>query len=104
MPKQALAGTEVDVNEEGYFINRDQWTREVAIEIAKELNIELTGAHWQVIEFARDDHASNGKSPGLRRITKNSGVTTKQIYALFPNGPGKLIARIAGIPKPKSCV
>jgi sulfur relay (sulfurtransferase) DsrC/TusE family protein len=58
-----------------------------------------------VITFCREDAAkNNGLSPGLRRISQLSGVSMKELYSLFPKGPGKLAARIAGLPKPKSCL
>ncbi len=78
---------------------------ELAEALAKESGILLTPRHWQVINFCREDAAKNsGASPGLRRITQLSGVSMKELYALFPKGPGKLAARIAGLPKPKSCL
>jgi dissimilatory sulfite reductase related protein len=95
----------VDVNPEGFLLDSSQWTPEVAAEIAKEVGITpLTERHWKVITFCREDAAREGQSPGLRRIAKLSGVDTKELYQLFPKGPGKLAARIAGLPKPTSCV
>ena len=104
MPTQTYAGIAVDVSEQGYLTESSQWSRDVATAIAEELDIALTPEHWKVIDFAREDHASTGKSPGLRRISKKGGVPTKQLYSLFPKGPGKLVARVAGLPKPKSCL
>ena len=48
--------------------------------------------------------AAQGQSPGPRRIVSGAGVAMKDLYELFPKGPGKLIARIAGVPKPKACL
>ena len=98
------AGTEVQVNQEGYLVDAGQWTPAVAEGIASEVGIVLTPQHWEVINFAREDFAATGKSPGLRRIAANTSVAMKELYQLFPKGPGKLVARIAGIPKPKSCL
>ena len=104
MATQTYAGIAVDVDEQGYLTESGQWSRDLAVGIAEELDIALTPDHWQVIDFAREDFASTGKSPGLRRISKQGAVPTKQLYALFPKGPGKLVARVAGLPKPKSCL
>lgn len=104
MPKREYAGHQVDVNAEGFLVNSEQWTPEVGEAIAAEAGVTLTPDHWRVITFCREDAASEGQPPGLRRISKLSGVGTKELYALFPKGPGKLAARIAGLPKPKSCV
>ena|SRR5690349_5169247 len=98
------AGHTVDLNDEGFLVNASQWTPEIAKEIAAELGIALTPRHWQVITFCREDAAREGTPPGLRRISKLSGVETKELYRLFPKGPGKLAARIAGLPKPQGCI
>lgn len=99
------AGHPVDVNEEGFLVDASQWTPEVAIDVAREVGIDpLTPRHWQVITFCREDAAREGSPPGLRRIAKLSGIETKELYQLFPRGPGKLAARIAGLPKPQGCV
>ena len=98
------AGHAVEVNDEGYLIDSNQWTPEVAEAMAQDLGITLTDAHWKVITFCREDAAREGKSPGLRRISKLSGVPMKQLYELFPKGPGKLAAKVAGLEKPKACI
>ncbi len=103
MPTRDIAGKTVQVNDEGFLINPAEWTREIAAEIAKEEGIpELTAAHWKVIDFARA--FGDGKSPTLRQITNGAGVSTKELFALFPKGPAKKVARIAGLGKPEGCV
>ena len=98
-------GHQVDVNPEGFLLDSSQWSPAVAEAIAEEAGIApLTERHWKVITFCREDAAREGQSPGLRRIAKLSGVDMKELYQLFPKGPGKLAARIAGLPKPTSCV
>lgn len=97
-------GRQVDVNDEGFLTDATQWTPDVGEAIADELGLRLTPEHWKVIGFCREDAAREGQPPGLRRISKLSGVGTKELYALFPKGPGKLAARVAGLPKPHGCV
>ena len=104
MTTAVLAGRPIDVDAEGFMTNASDWTMEIGEAISEGLNIALTPDHWKLINFAREDFAVKNASPGLRRIAKNTGVGMKDIYKLFPKGPGKLIARIAGIPKPKSCL
>lgn len=105
MATRTFAGKTVQVNEEGFMTNPAEWTREIGVEIAKEEGIaELTPAHWKVIEFCRQAAASSGKAPTLRAITTGSGVSTKELFALFPKGPAKKVARIAGLGKPEGCV
>jgi dissimilatory sulfite reductase related protein len=104
MSLREYAGLAVDVNEEGFLVDRSQWTPQVAEEVAREMGLSLTPRHWQVIAFCREDAAREGTPPGLRRIAKLSGVEMKELYQLFPKGPGKLAARIAGLPKPQGCI
>lgn len=105
MATRDIAGKTVQVNDEGFLTNPAEWTKEIAVEIAKEEGVqELTAPHWKVIDFARSAGASGGKSPTLRQITNGAGVSTKDLFALFPKGPAKKVARISGLGKPEGCV
>ena len=105
MTTKTIAGTTVDLNDEGFFTEPEQWNEEVAVELAKEAGIdELTPEHWKVIDFCRDSAKGSGKSPTLRQISAGAGVSTKELFALFPKGPAKKVARIAGLGKPEGCV
>jgi tRNA 2-thiouridine synthesizing protein E len=100
-----LAGHAVELNDEGFFVDPDQWTEEMAPEIATQEGIaELTDKHWQVIRFMRSEYAEKGTGPTVRVLGKASGVTIKELYVLFPKGPAKTAAKIAGIPKPRGCI
>lgn len=95
----------VTFDAEGFMSDPKQWTPEIAAIIAAEEEIPvLTDRHWVVVNFARDAYFRDGESPTLRAITKQSGVDTKELYALFPKGPAKKVARIAGLGKPKGCI
>ena len=106
MPTQTLAGTTVEVNDEGFFVDAEQWTKEMAPEIADEVGVPtpLTDRHWTVIDLMRKEYFDKGTGPTVRKISKLSDVTTKELFVLFPKGPAKLAARVAGIPKPKGCI
>lgn len=105
MPVHDYAGTPVEINDEGFMTNADQWTPDIASAIAEEVGVgPLNDKHWQVIEYCRADAQEQGQPPGLRRISKFSGVNMKEIYQLFPKGPGKLAAKVAGLPKPQGCI
>ena len=85
--------------------NPAEWNKDIAVEIAKEEGIpELTPAHWQVIEYCRQSAAGNGTAPTLRTITTNAGISTKELFTLFPKGPAKKVAKISGLGKPEGCV
>ncbi len=105
MVTKTIASKAVQVNEEGFMTNPAEWTREIAVEIAKEEGIpELSPAHWQIIEFCRKTAGASGSAPTLRAITTGAGVSTKDLFALFPKGPAKKVAKIAGLGKPEGCV
>ena len=105
MASKEIAGKVVEVNEEGFLANPADWTKEIAAELAKEEGIlELTEAHWKVIDFSRQSAVKSGAAPTLRGITSGSGVNTKELFTLFPKGPAKKVAKIAGLGKPEGCV
>jgi dissimilatory sulfite reductase related protein len=105
MPTKTYAGTEVTVNDEGFFTKPDQWSEDIAVQLAREEGIEtLTEQHWQVIKQMRHEYAEKGTGPSVRALGKSSGVSVKELYQLFPKGPAKLAAKIAGIPKPRGCI
>ena len=103
MPQKTIAGQVVDVTDEGYLTDPSQWTKEMAVEMAGEAGISLTDKHFEVIQMLRDKHLE-GAALSIRRIGKSGIVTIKDYYGLFPGGPLKVSSRIAGIPKPASCV
>jgi len=97
--------TQVERGPEGFFLHPDQWTEPMADEIARENGIgQLTDRHWQVINFMRRTYLETGSVPSIRTLGKASGVPIKELYQLFPKGPAKLAAKIAGIPKPRGCI
>jgi tRNA 2-thiouridine synthesizing protein E len=103
MTPQALAP--VDLDPEGFFRDPQQWTPEMAPAIARENGIEeLTDRHWLVMNFMRSTYLETGTAPTIRTLGKASGVPIKELYQLFPKGPAKLAAKIAGIPKPRGCI
>ena len=97
-------GHSVEMNDEGFLVDSAKWTPEVGEALAAQSGITLTDKHWKVITFCREDAAQQGQSPGVRRISKLSGVGMKELYQLFPKGPGKLASRVAGLPKPQACI
>jgi dissimilatory sulfite reductase related protein len=106
MSVRSIAGKEVEFTDEGYMTDAAQWNRQIAAVLAAEEGIpELTTDHWRVIDWARDQAKDSGwKSPTLRQITIGAGVNTKRLFELFPKGPAKKVARVAGLGKPTGCV
>ena len=101
---EAVLELTFEVNEEGFLLDPADWTPEIAEYIAREEGIELTEAHWQVIEFCRQRATESGAAPTLRQITTGAGVPTKELFTLFPKGPAKKVAKISGLGKPEGCI
>jgi tRNA 2-thiouridine synthesizing protein E len=105
MSTTTIDGVDVDLNDEGFFENPEQWTPDMAPELARAEGIEeLTDRHWVVIHFMRKEYFEKGTGPTVRILGKTSGVPVKELYQLFPKGPAKVAAKIAGIPKPRGCI
>ncbi len=105
MPTMTIANVDVELNDEGFFVDPDQWTEDMVPDLARREGIEpVTDTHWQVIRFMRSEYLTKGTGPTVRVLGKTSGVTIKELYQLFPKGPAKVAAKIAGIPKPRGCI
>ena len=105
MPAVMLLDAALEVDAEGFLQRPEQWTEDIALEIARQNGIpDLTDQHWNVIRYMRDTFLRTGTAPTIRSLGKDSGVAVKELYQLFPKGPAKLAAKIGGIPKPKGCI
>lgn len=103
MATKEIAGKTVNLSDDGYFTNPAEWTKEIGAEIANGAGITMTDKHWAVIEFLRRKQA-DGDSLTIRKVGTSGIVDIKEFYQLFPGGPLKISSKIAGIPKPMSCV
>lgn len=102
--EKMIAGIPVDVNPEGYLTNLEQWNKQVAEAIAAEEGVgPLQATHWKVIDWLQDQHR-NKVTLSMRKVGTSGVTDIKEFYALFPGGPLKKATKIAGIPKPVSCV
>ncbi len=103
MAEKTYAGKTVEMTADGYLANMSEWTLDVAKELASEAGIELTDDHIAVLNFLREKQEA-GETLTIRRVGKSGIVDIKGLYQLFPGGPLKISSRLAGIPKPTSCV
>ncbi len=101
--EKIVAGKPIEVNDEGFMKNFSQWTKEVGEELARENEISLSPRHWEVIGYIQDEYKKEVPL-SIRKIGKSGVVDIKEFYALFPNAPLKTATKIAGIPKPASCI
>jgi tRNA 2-thiouridine synthesizing protein E len=105
MTIKTIMTSQVELNDEGFFVDPEQWDRAMVPDLARAEGIEtLDDTHWRVIDFMRQEYVQHGTGPSVRALSKTSGVPVKELYRLFPRGPAKVAARIAGIPKPRGCI
>jgi len=104
MPVTTIAGRALHVDAEGFLTEYGEWDEDLAKQLAAQIGIDLTDAHWKAIRFLRADYAVQGETATLRRVSVVGGIPTKQLFTLFPTKPAKKMAYIAGLPKPHGCV
>jgi TusE/DsrC/DsvC family sulfur relay protein len=104
-------GKSLEVDEEGYLANLNEWEPAVAEVMAKDEGLELSDDHWEIINFLREYYEEYQSAPAVRVLTKAVGKklgkekgNSKYLYELFPYGPGKQACKLAGLPKPTGCV
>ncbi len=104
-------GKTVELDEEGYLTQLSDWSKEAAVILAAQDDIELGDSHWEVINFLRDYYDEYQIAPAVRVLTKAIGKklgkdkgNSKYLYELFPYGPAKQACRFAGLPKPTGCI
>ena len=104
MPVTTIGTAEVHVDAEGFLTEYEEWTEDLATQLAAAIGIELTAAHWKAIRFLRGDFKTQGETATIRRVSTLGGIPTKELFTLFPKKPAKKMAYIAGLPKPHGCV
>ncbi|MDD4767060.1 MAG: TusE/DsrC/DsvC family sulfur relay protein [Desulfotomaculaceae bacterium] len=105
MPNIVINGREVELDEEGFIINPEDWSEDWASALAAAEGLsELNEDHWRIIYYLRDYYQQYQIAPMIRKLCKDTGYSLKYIYELFPSGPAKGACKLAGLPKPAGCV
>ncbi|MGD8385409.1 MAG: TusE/DsrC/DsvC family sulfur relay protein [Lysobacterales bacterium] len=106
-----VEGKVIEADEQGYIRDVSAWSPELALQIARREAIEMDEEKWEVVNFLRDYYEEYQIAPAARvlakAIAKSLGpekATSRYLYELFPHGPAKQGCKIAGLPKPTSCV
>ena len=99
-----VEGVELETDEQGFLLEAD-FSEQVVKVIASAEEVQLTDAHWEVINYLRDEYREHGHTPNFRNLLKgmgeiHPGIDSKYLYDLFPLGPAKQAAKIAGLPQP----
>lgn len=102
---------EIETDKQGYLLNVDDWSLELAAVIADLDGIDMTENHWEVVNFVREFYIEFQTSPAIRALTKALKIkfgaekaSSRYLYRLFPEGPAKQATKIAGLPKPARCI
>ena len=98
-------------DKEGFLRYLQDWSTDVAEQIAGRENLQLTPEHWEIIELLRRYYQEFDDSPAMRPLVKYCARELgpdkgKSIYlmTLFPGSPAKIGSKIAGLPKPDNCL
>ena len=99
-----VQGVELEADADGYLLEAN-FTDEAVEAIAAAEGVALTPEHWEVIRYLRDEYQENGHTPNFRNMLKGFQAVrpeadSKYLYDLFPLGPAKQGARMAGLPQP----
>jgi TusE/DsrC/DsvC family sulfur relay protein len=106
MPQVEINGRTIELNEEGFLVNPEEWDEEVAKILAKEEEgiANMSEEHWSVVNYIRDYYLEKNLAPMVRKVCKSTGFPLRHIFELFPSGPAKGACKVAGLPKPDGCV
>lgn len=105
MPDLRVGDTTLELSEDGFLRQPELWDDTVARELATSVGVrELTDEHWKVVRYLRQHYLEFGLAPMIRKLCKQTGVTLKRIYELFPTGPAKGACKVAGMPNANGCV
>jgi tRNA 2-thiouridine synthesizing protein E len=95
----------IEVDEDGFMLEPEQWNEDVAKAIATTEGVnELSEEHWKLVHYLRNYFLQFGVAPMIRKLCKETGFDLKKVYELFPSGPAKGACKVAGLAKPTGCV
>ena len=100
-----LGGKMLEIDEDGFIQDPNEWDEEVAKSLAlTEAVADMTDEHWHLVRYVRNYYLEYNMAPMIRKLCKETGFKLKKVYELFPSGPAKGACKVAGLPKPTGCV
>ena len=105
-------GHKIETDEDGFLLSLNDWSMDVAAQIAKKEDVAMSDRHWEIVNFLRNYYSEFQIAPAIKilvkEIAKKNNIEKKEasdlLYELFPSGPAKQACKIAGLPKPTGCV
>jgi len=106
-----VAGRRIATTDQGFLLDLRDWDETVAVELARQEQIELTDAHWEVLRTIRNYYKDYKHLPNARGFAKiiakalgEDKSKSRYLQVLFPQGPLKFACKLAGLPKPPTCL
>jgi len=105
MPMFEWGSVKIEVDEDGFMENPEEWNQDIALALASTEDVtDLSEDHWKLVNYLRDYYKKYGIAPMIRKLCKETGFSLKRVYELFPSGPAKGACKVAGLAKPTGCV
>jgi tRNA 2-thiouridine synthesizing protein E len=105
MAQLKVGNTMLDLDEDGFIVQPENWNKDVALALAETEGVkELGEKHWKLVNYLREYYQKFGVAPMIRKVCKDNNMKLNEIYELFPSGPAKGACKVAGLPKPTGCV
>ena len=96
---------------EGFLLNREDWTPEIAEALAAAEGRTLTKDHRAVISLVQDFYDRYGIAPNNRALVRAVKTalgpalgSSMALMKLFGGAPAKTVAKYAGLAKPPHCL
>lgn len=89
---------------DGYLVDRDLWTPEIARAMVDADGVALDEEQWEHILKAREYFEDHAVVPPIRKFAKFLDVDQKVMFNKWMTGPMKPITKYGGLPKPTGCV
>jgi tRNA 2-thiouridine synthesizing protein E len=100
-----VEGRSIQLDRYGHLLDPEEWDEHVASEIARALGIDrLKPSHWKVLHALREYYSEHHTNPMTRDLLRQTGLTLDRLYVLFPQGITRGAIRMAGLPRPDSCL
>jgi len=103
--------TDLQLDKDGFLAHLEDWSEDVAIQLAAAENIQLTDQHWEIIHLLRQFYREFELSPAMRPLSRYikqqlgaDKASSIYLLQLFPGSPAKIAAKIAGLPRPENCL
>ena len=99
-----LNGKNIELDKDGYLLDLNDWSADVAQALAAQAGIELSAEHWEILELLRSFYQEFELSPATRPLIKYTALklgpekgNSLHLNRLFNGTPAKLAAKLASL-------